>query len=655
MLNGTSSTKSFVKAQINITAYGLNAYSNTFDPCSANYNAPMLCPLQAGPYNATGVIVVPESILKDIPALAFQVPDLQGFVTMSLKSKDGDDLTCINAPVSNGQTLASNSVKTVSGTVAAGALLISGAVSMTASVSASTSAVGLGGAGGGGSGASAAISTSPNVGDVFLWFQAIGLNGAFSVAYPTICHSFYKNFGWSVGLVQWQWMQHKIDSFRQRTGGKVDIASADSSASDRSSNKPSKVSSVHARRKRSMSAANLQPRDDSSTKSKKLTGVINGLEDFAEQLRIPSQNTFMTILLVFTSIITTAAVLSVLLKMVLDLLQKSKRLSPFWQKFHAGYWSSVTGLVLRSILIIYGTWCLFCLYQLKNGDSWAASLLAGFSLAIFTGVISFLTIRILQIALHESAGIKGSDRLFKHKPYLKKYGILYDQFQSATWWFFIPCLLYSLLKSCIMALGDGHGMFQVIGCISCEIALLVCILATHAYDSKQANVVNTLICVVRIISLVGTLLFIDIFALKETTKTGAGIAIIILQSGTTLALTCLIILNGILPWLRSKSATSKTMSENAEEDTLPLEPNEAPQDGLPELPAPVYQENVEHTPRETNFLDARKHSCLSCQEYQLLHTTDVEEKVLPNESEDANAFTSLMAHRESDEPQKTSV
>jgi len=56
--------------------------------------------------------------------------------------------------------------------------------------------------------------------------------------------------------------------------------------------------------------------------------------------------------------------------------------------------------IVRLVLILYGTWTLYCLYQFKNGDSWGVHVLAGITLALFTAILGFFAWRIVTVARH---------------------------------------------------------------------------------------------------------------------------------------------------------------------------------------------------------------------------------------------------------------
>jgi len=82
----------------------------------------------------------------------------------------------------------------------------------------------------------------------------------------------------------------------------------------------------------------------------------------------------MTVLLIFMIILLAVAVGMLLLKLILELWALCGTLSKRWEKLRKNYWIILSTTIVRIVLIVYGTWALYCMYQFKAGDSWAASL-----------------------------------------------------------------------------------------------------------------------------------------------------------------------------------------------------------------------------------------------------------------------------------------
>ena len=553
---GRSNITTAIEIQLSVTAYGVEAITRTIDPCQAEYKVEALCPLKSGPFSATGNVVLPSDIWNQIPDIVFRIPDLNGVVHMSMLAA-GATLMCLEAPVSNGESLSSRTGQIVTGSIVAGTLFIANGATIVAALSSGSPAGSVNGP----------VAHSPNLSEMFLWFQTLALHGALSVNYPGVYRSFTGNFGWTMGVISWNTMQESIDWFRSRTGGNLTDSSIQTLATE--------LLVFDSTEGQSGSTASIQfgqdgTRATTTETTSKVTQVVTGIKAFVEQLRVPSENTFMTMLLVLLILLSSIILISILLKAILYLWALSDRFPKRLAKLHNGYWRNITSLLVRIMLVIFGTWSLFCFYQFKNGDSWAATLLAAVTLAVFISAITFFTVHIAQIARRSAAeGEHGLERLYEHTPQLKLYQIFYQNYKFKYWWFFVPALLYSLAKSMFVAFGNGHGLLQVVGCIVCEAVNLLLLFSTHAYQDRKANVVNTAISIVRLLSLLATLVFVDLLNFKETTKTITGLAVIVVQSLLTVALIGLMLFNIVAPLMRKKADKGNA---HHEEELRPLEP-----------------------------------------------------------------------------------
>lgn len=186
-------------------------------------------------------------------------------------------------------------------------------------------------------------------------------------------------------------------------------------------------------------------------------------------------------------------------------------------------------------MILYGTWVLYCLYQFRNGDSWGAHILAGVTLTAFTALLGFFAIRIFilarrqkalddqqEAALRTDGEHKSHDLLFEEKKYMRRYGLFYDQFKTDFWWIFLPLIIYAFAKGAFIALGDGHGLIQTVGQLTCEVVLLVLLLWNRPYNSKTGNVLNSIISIVRVLSVVCLIVFVEELGIAADTKTVTG-------------------------------------------------------------------------------------------------------------------------------------
>jgi hypothetical protein len=217
----------------------------------------------------------------------------------------------------------------------------------------------------------------------------------------------------------------------------------------------------------------------------------------------------MTVLLIFLIVLAAVAVGMLFVKLVLELWRLCGHLGERAEHIRSHYWQIMSSTIVRIVLIVYGTWALYCLYQFRSGDSWAAALLAGVTLSVFTGLIAFFTVRIFYLAAKARKLEGGVDELYEHKPWMRKYGFFYDQFKSKFWWFFVPILVYSLIRAIILVFGAEHGMVQAIGILATEAIFLFLLFWRRPYDGRGANVINAMISVVRVLSVGCLLIFVE--------------------------------------------------------------------------------------------------------------------------------------------------
>lgn len=315
-----------------------------------------------GTFAAKDTMAIPPNYASMIPAIAFQVPDLDGMAKLELKSSASNaSLACLQSVVQNGKTANQPGVKYVTLGVATAALVLSG--------------ISAAGAAGAGSGAG----PSPNFGDVMFWFQNVGMNGMLSVSYPPVYRAFASNFAWSTGVIPWEAMQRSIDSFRGTTGGHLENMSIDYLlnatlvyTADSSTESAALSNTTNARRSLEWSIHDLFRRtieingttvDDSAaaaygatstngTEAKmqdKVMHYVDGIQAYVERLQIPSANTFMTVLLIFCIVLAAIAVCILLFKVILEVWSMFATFPKALTGFRKRYWGFLASTVVRLV------------------------------------------------------------------------------------------------------------------------------------------------------------------------------------------------------------------------------------------------------------------------------------------------------------------
>ncbi|KAG8532608.1 uncharacterized protein KY384_002485 [Bacidia gigantensis] len=555
---GKSMEEQKVTATLSVSAYGKEVYKKDFNPCDSATKVEQLCPVPKGDFKAQGRQDIPTTYVSQIPSIAFNVPDLEGQAKLSLRAIDDQkELACIQSDVHNGKTMAVPGLSYVAAGIAGCALLLSGAAALANSGSA---------AGG--------HAPNPGFGTVISWFQSIAMNGMMSVQYPPVYQNYAKNFAFSGGLVSWTGFQSSIDSFRGATGGNLTednvlyLANASlvhtsepnhetKNISKRSLDlvlaafEPLLISRDTALSVNGMQAGNGTTKGGNGTSfDSKTTHFVHGIQGYVEQLTIPQANTFMTVLLVFATVIAVIAVAILLFKVILETWALFASFPKKLTGFRKRYWGLLGRTITNLVLLLYGVWTLYCIFQFTNGDSWAAKLLAGLTLAAFTALLGVFTFRIWQLARRFKKLEGDTAALFEDKETWRKYSLFYDNYKRGYWWIFIPAIIYMFAKGCVIAGANGHGLTQTAGQLIVESIMLILVLWCRPFVQTSGNVINIFIQVVRVLSVVCILVFVEELGISQSTKTITGVVLIAVQSVLTAVLAILIAVNAIIVCVR---------------------------------------------------------------------------------------------------------
>ena len=196
---GVSSISGYVIAEIDFIAYGYQAVSQSFDPCTQNLEG--MCPMNTGQINIKSNIPIPNSVIEKIPGIAYGVPDLDGLVKIYIKNKaNGVSVACVEAQLSNGKTVYIPAVGWSTAAIAGLALLASAVTS------------GLGHS-------NTAAHVAANALSLFGFFQAQAIIGMTAVPLPPIVASWTQNFQWSLGIIRVGFLESVCTWYQRATGG----------------------------------------------------------------------------------------------------------------------------------------------------------------------------------------------------------------------------------------------------------------------------------------------------------------------------------------------------------------------------------------------------------------------------------------------------
>ena len=275
---GVSSISGHVTAEIDVIAYGFNAVHQTLDPCTQNLEG--MCPMNTGQINIQSNLNIPDSVIKDIPSIAYGVPDLDGLVKIYIREQGTNkSLACVEAQLSNGKTVDQLAVGWTTAVIAGLALLASAVTS------------GLGHS-------NTAAHVAANALSLFGFFQAQAIIGMTAVPLPPIVASWTQNFEWSLGIIRIGFLESICTWYQRATGGSPstllsNLNSASVEVQKRSIEGQRLVlRAAHEISKRS----NASP--DTSAASTKVM-VVEGIKRVGFRAKIESTNIFLTGLIFF--------------------------------------------------------------------------------------------------------------------------------------------------------------------------------------------------------------------------------------------------------------------------------------------------------------------------------------------------------------------
>lgn len=611
-VSGHSNIEVSLEAHITVVAYGQQVLDQSVNLCEEGVTE--LCPIRPGPVVASAMYAVPEKYTRGIATIAYKIPDLEGLITIQLfNAATGENLGCFRTEISNGNSTQTDSVKYVTMGIIAAALAAAAASSAGGGGGAGGGGSAGGGAGGGGGaaaggagGAHAAAPAAaqgpaggfhaPGFVELFNSVQGIATAGMMSVNYPSVYSSFSQNVGWSVGIISWDGLQHQIDEFRNSTGGNLKKSSLTQlkqatlirqNQTNGAMYDGSLLSNDTAQQKmanlfiRQADINNNSTDNGTATFSMGMGGgggtptshgepqktgvsLVQGLKAYVEELSIPSTNTFMTVLVWFCIIMAACITLIMAVKLALEVYCRwYKPLGKNLENFRRRYWIHLGSTIVRVVLVLYGLGVLYCCFQFKQSDSWAATVLAAITLALMSITLLALTGRIFFLALYASREKGGLEYLFSHKPWIRKYGLFYDQFQVKYWWCFVVFIAASFGRNAFLALGYGHGMVQVVGQLVIDCLVFIFICWCKPFNTKMGNWINIAIAVIRIISMVLILTFTVELNLTKISTTGTGLALIVVQAVLFCSLTFLIFANFVYGFIITRKLKKKKKLEMA--------------------------------------------------------------------------------------------
>ncbi|KAF9425541.1 hypothetical protein BGZ94_007439 [Podila epigama] len=305
-----------------------------------------------------------------------------------------------------------------------------------------------------------------------------------------------------------------------------------------------------------------------------------GLSSFGQRLNIPAKNMFMTALFLFLILLLVTSLVALVVRIGLEIYAyfspgKFIKLRRRFSHYYAGS-------LLRVVLLAYFAVATMAFYQLTLKDAWPIMFLATMTILLFLGMATYITLRLRRA---------GGTSLFFDERLKSKYGALYDQYVLSAYLFFVPVLVYQMLKAAIVGLGHGggshdediengggHGSSSRGAWAQMSLLLLVEIVFTtlmiwkHPFADRVPNRLNAVLSCVRVLNVAMLAVLIEKSALSDVSRTVVGILITATQALMMVVLTCLVtyqlakVLWKLVTVLNAKSDESKKNKLEGEQD-----------------------------------------------------------------------------------------
>ncbi len=200
-------------------------------------------------------------------------------------------------------------------------------------------------------------------------------------------------------------------------------------------------------------------------------------------------------------------------------------------------------MLYRWLLIGFPQMAIFCLWEFTQNDSAGAMVLAVFFFFGILATLGYAAYRVIRIArrsvtLHRNPAYI----LFSDAHALNKWGFLYVQFRASAYYFIVPVLVYTLVKSMFIAFAQRAGTVQAVALIVIEAAALITASVLRPWMDKSTNSFNIAICAMNFINAIFLFVFTDVFGLPRLVIGVVGVVLWIANAAFALILLLMLII-----------------------------------------------------------------------------------------------------------------
>ncbi|KAF8422574.1 hypothetical protein EV426DRAFT_174782 [Tirmania nivea] len=608
-INAYSTISGKVQVLMTVYAYGFKAFTQEFDPCQRT-EWTQLCPMSPQPIQVNSNQDLGSDLVSQIPAVAYQVPDLDAYVRIQIVSADAQKklLACVDAQLSNGVTVEKGAVSWVTAFFGGGALLW--AVFLISCSDPNLRCYHL---------ATAKFAAYSLAFYTLLQHQA--LIGMTSVPLPPIVSAWTQNFVWAVGIVEMNFLQRFFHWYIRSTGGHRSslfnqISTTSVLVMKRDVGKVEKglaLASGIGRNALRRRAVDVQSTGQEDSSYQPL--MVKGLERVAFKAGIEQTNLFLTSYSMYIIFAFVVVMFFLAFRGIVELMVKKQKMG-MQNKLvvFREHWKSMLRKVALCLIVMgYPALIALSLWELTMRDSPAVLVLAVVIFLAMTGLMAAAVFRLYMLLRRTGVmpfSIKGPLARFSTKSAdmekpastswrdpvptlpeskatasrdLKQFAILTIPYRRSGAYWVLPLMLFVFTKSALVGLSQQHlydapsedessvgtvkGIAQAIGFLIIDLLWLIGVAWVRPWMDKPTNTLGIASAVMGFLNGIFLLIFTE--AVPGQTKPAkpiVGVLFVlfnIIMSLIFLIVTIVSAIYAIIDWKKGHAAPSGAKIEGA--------------------------------------------------------------------------------------------
>ncbi|CCE65076.1 hypothetical protein TPHA_0J02560 [Tetrapisispora phaffii CBS 4417] len=490
-------------AELEVFAYGHKVASKQISLC--NFKLKQFCPIYPGNIRISSVQELPEEYTEEIPSIAFEVPDIDAYLIAKFYRNDTDfnngskqELACIQAFFSNGITVSHVAVQWCSAIFCGLGIMISMVFV-----------------------AYSKLIFFERISNValylLLYFQSVVVISMTHVhRVPPIVQAWVKNFTWSVGLINVNFLQDIFRWYVESTGG----------------NPPLHISSTTTSiltQKRLLKEPDLIKRSANTLYGNTNTLIVKGIERVAYNVGIENTSIVCT---VFTNILIFGVFIVIISAVVLIVCYTiNKRSKPTNRDISFKYCKQILKEVIsKYFMLCFQQLMIFGFWEWTKQDSPAVVLLSVIFVLSSLAIIASLSIRIILASIKSKQKYSNAKVLmYGDEDIFNRYGYFYTMFKFETFWWSYIIILQTLLKAIFIGFLQVSGKAESISIFMIDAIYVILLLIYKPYLDAFTNVLTIVVSVVVLLNSFMFVLFSDLFGQSYSVSAVLGVLFFIVN------------------------------------------------------------------------------------------------------------------------------